>query len=119
MQAVVQDRYGAVDVLRHERIARPDTGDQEIPRWELTVAECATLTGRDERMIRWFIRNGVLKARLLPLGGPKNRPFYLIDGISLGNLVIRGRPKHGRKQPKFLQGAERERALAEPADDRQ
>jgi NADPH:quinone reductase-like Zn-dependent oxidoreductase len=30
MQAVVQDRYGAVDVLRHERIALPDPGDQEV-----------------------------------------------------------------------------------------
>lgn len=30
MRAVVQDRYGAVDVLRHERIARPDIGDQEV-----------------------------------------------------------------------------------------
>ena len=30
MQAVVQDRYGAVDVLRHERIARPGIGDEEV-----------------------------------------------------------------------------------------
>ena len=30
MRAVVQDRYGAIDVLRHDRIARPDIGDQEV-----------------------------------------------------------------------------------------
>ena len=30
MRAVVQDRYGGVDVLRYERIARPEIGDEEI-----------------------------------------------------------------------------------------
>jgi NADPH:quinone reductase-like Zn-dependent oxidoreductase len=30
MRAVVQDRYGTVDVLRHEHIARPVCGDQEV-----------------------------------------------------------------------------------------
>lgn len=30
MRAVVQDCYGSVDVLRNERIARPDIGDEEV-----------------------------------------------------------------------------------------
>ena len=30
MQAVVQDRYGAVDALRHARIARPEVADDEV-----------------------------------------------------------------------------------------
>ena len=30
MRAVVQDRYGAVDVLRHTRIARPEVADEEV-----------------------------------------------------------------------------------------
>ncbi len=30
MRAVVQDTYGAEEVLRHERIARPDIGDQDV-----------------------------------------------------------------------------------------
>ncbi len=30
MRAVVQDTYGADEVLRHERIARPDIGDQDV-----------------------------------------------------------------------------------------
>ena len=30
MRAVVQDRYGAVEVLQQERIARPEAADNEV-----------------------------------------------------------------------------------------
>lgn len=89
--------------------------EEPQPRWELTIAECARLTGRDIQMIRYYIRKGILKTTRKVTGG--QRPYWLVDGLSLGNLVAKSRPHPGRKGPvrtRFLTGAARAQALEEP-----
>ncbi len=78
MWAVVQDRYGAVDVLRHERIARPVMGDEEV----LVRVHAA---GLDRGT--WHLMTG--KPYLMRIAGPGFRgPKDRVPGRDLAGTVV-------------------------------
>jgi NADPH:quinone reductase-like Zn-dependent oxidoreductase len=77
MRAVVQDRYGEVDVLRHERIARPAIGDDEV----LVRVHAA---GLDRGT--WHLMTGkpyLMRIAGLGMRGPKDR----VPGRDLAGTV--------------------------------